>query len=123
MSHTITLDELTEAEVQDALRRTSLDIIFLGQPADQTCLQAAHGDTHSFVILRMDGQFTGLRMTGGSRTQRQQRYWGMLAEFQQEGIGEARTPDGKQVRIVEGDDFLSRRSFLRKPEPPTTEQP
>lgn len=116
----ITISELTEAEVPEILTRTRLDIVFLAQPQDKPVIQAAHGDPDSFVIIRMDGKFTGLRMTGGSRTQRQQRYWGMLASFQREGIGDARTPDGRQVKIVEGDDFLSRRAFLRKPEPPTT---
>ena len=124
-SNDITLHDMTSEEIEAALLRTGLNIIFSAQPKDQPCIQAAHGDPDSFIIIRFPGDAThewqGIRMNGGSRDERQQRYWAMLHSLERDGIGQNRTPAGqpvsfeqRDVRTVEGGDFLARRTFLRK---------
>jgi hypothetical protein len=93
--------ELSPSEVQSALQRTHLAIVFAGHPSRQNpMLQAAHGETHSFVILRHqdEGGWDGWELTDASKEAREEAYRGMLRKFQAEGAL-CTTPDGRAVEL------------------------
>lgn len=93
---------MTDDEVQEALLKTGLNIVFCTFPETDknVIIQAAHGDEHSAVIIRMNGnEFSGIALVGGTRDERKDRYRSMLASFQRDGLGKTTSPDRRPVHI------------------------
>jgi hypothetical protein len=100
------IDELSPAEVKDALMRTQLGIVFANFP-DQSypLLQAAHGNTESFIILRHSDQqgWDGWRLSGAPKEARREKYHAMLRDWKAEGIGQTTMPDGRDVENTQAE--------------------
>lgn len=64
---------LKEEEVQPALTRTRVDIVFAGAAKDDTLIQGAHSSQESFVFLLMHGKVSGWHLTG-PREERVEKY-------------------------------------------------
>lgn len=55
---------LKEEEIQPALMRTRIDIIFAGARDDDTMIQGAHSAQESFVFLLTQKNISGWHLTG-----------------------------------------------------------
>lgn len=97
----IQITDLTAKEVADALKLTSLELVFIANPPKgYPFLAAAHSDTRSFVVLRQtDGSFEGWRYDGGTKAQRTRRYHASLKRIVADGMGEVCDPSGKPAPL------------------------
>lgn len=101
----VELHAMSAEEIQDVLLKTGLHIVFAAnqRPGGGTLIQAAHGDPHSYIIIRggeagtPTEEWSGIRMTGGSRDERRARYQHMLAGFEADGLGKPHAPDGRPL--------------------------
>lgn len=70
-------------EIGSLLSRTALDIVLAGDDAD--CFQAAHGNTRSVLVLRMDGDLTVWKLCGGGKDDRKAAAASVRQMFKEKG--------------------------------------
>lgn len=80
----IKVTAISEAEMEDVLYITGLGIVFAGLPEGgpgTLGIQAAHGATRSFFVMRFQGEFSGWRLEGGDKEARRLRYVAWLEKL------------------------------------------
>lgn len=98
----MTVTDLSQPEIKEALDRTQLSLVFKQFKIESgtSMVQAAHGKTESFVIARHDdGSWNGWRLSDAGKSERYNHYGAMIKSWQDGGLGECLSTDGRKIKI------------------------
>lgn len=96
------IEDLSPADIKEALLKTQLGIVFANFPDKSSpMLQAAHGSTESFIILRHSGDqgWDGWKLSEATKDERRDHYRSMIKKFADSDGATLLTPEGRETKL------------------------